>query len=535
MQNGAGTQKLEEALRARGTLRDTHQYVMRFVKAILYLSVSLLPLFAARGETPADDRMAETWVVGQTVDSLTGRPVRVRARFMHSGVSRRADSTGRFVFHTLGTPPGQLQVSRLMYQRQRFDIQPGQVNELQILLSPFHFDGYIHAGPVDVGHVSRIVGYNSVEHLRLGLPLRTSGRLSDTWQATAYAAYGMRDRQWKAGLHIDYQSRKAHRMKIAVGGMDDYQPTDRNAFDNILRNDASTAWDMDWAGGLARQFDSDAWLNRCRQIDLSWSRLIGTCTTMSARLMLGKISYGDALATHAWQRLPGLDYQTLQLSATFDGSRLRTSDGTEQTGQGQYPRITIGVQVETAVVPEDVAHHTLTDGHTGRRTYAEIFLCISQQVDLGHWGQLDYLMTAGHFLGTPPDVRIHHFQGNRTWGYDRYRFSLMDRMQYQATSYAELHTVWNLQGCLLNRLRPLRRLHLHELVQLKAAIGDDGNHLQLDPRLTYSSSSLRTPHLEAGIGLGNILSIASVWYVHRLTRPDRTDGSRQAVLLQITL
>ena len=145
----------------------------------------------------------------------------------------------------------------------------------------------------------------------------------------------------------------------------------------------------------------------------------------------------------------------------------------------------------------------------GYSLYAKLQVLVKQQARLGMGGTLDWAFSAGYIFGEVPHPMLHHFEGNQSYAFDPYRFTLMNNLQYSARGWLSLHALWDGQGVLFNLIPGIRYCRLHELVDFKLAWGD--------------GDLLRSPYTEVGVGIGNIFRVGEVYAIWRLTnRQDLT-------------
>jgi hypothetical protein len=116
-------------------------------------------------------------------------------------------------------------------------------------------------------------------------------------------------------------------------------------------------------------------------------------------------------------------------------------------------------------------------------------------------------------IGKVPYPLLEIMDGNQSYLYDAYRFTLMNSHQYATDKFLTLHAEWNGMGVLFNLIPGVRFLHLRELVECKIAYGglSDGHSF------TDGMQPLTVPYVEMGVGIGNILRLVDIYSVWRLT------------------
>ena len=165
-------------------------------------------------------------------------------------------------------------------------------------------------------------------------------------------------------------------------------------------------------------------------------------------------------------------------------------------------------------------HWQYLEDNARSNIYVHARLMLTQHANLGMGGTLDYAFQAGIVFGEVPHSFLHHFEGNQGYAYDPFRFTLMNNFQYAADKYLALHAEWNGQGILFNLIPGIRYLRLRELVTFKLAYGtysDKHNEVLPFSTLHSSLSTLTTPYVELGCGIGNIFRVLDIHSVWRLT------------------
>ena len=386
--------------------------------------------------------------------------------------------------------------------------------------------GYIPTGTcIDIGNIREILDFGESEYVHLGLPLRTNERLWKNVSLEAAAGYGFHDQRWK-GLG-----------KISIN-----LPTQRR---NILRFEYQDHYIATEVDGMypyyhenffgKRQFDITSFLFRNlytnRQAVNTYSRQrefrIETENDWSDLLeprLYAHVGRWDPWYTERATRnlAPGIlataPYRYQSIGAVFRlswGERKVDGYFLRRYVHSQYP--TLFLSAEAGSVQEQgtrnqeqgLIRFDSERGSGGYSLYAKLQVLVKQRARLGMGGTLDWAFSAGYIFGEVPYPMLHHFEGNQSYAFDPYRFTLMNNLQYSARGWLSLHALWDGQGVLFNLIPGIRYCRLHELVDFKLAWGD--------------GDLLRSPYTEVGVGIGNIFRVGEVYAVWRLTnRQDLT-------------
>ena len=398
--------------------------------------------------------------------------------------------------------------------------------------------GYIPTGTcVDIGNIREIVDFGESEWVHLGLPLRTNERLWKNVSLEAAAGYGFHDQRWKGLgrvsinlptlrrniLRIEYED---HYITTEVDGMYAYYHENyfgkrrfdltallfRNLYTNAQavntysrQREFRIETENDWSDLLETRLYAhvgrwDPWYTEHATRNLAPGILATAPYRYQTIGAVFRLSWGERKVDgYFLRRYVHSQYPTLFLAAeagSVQDEGLRTQD--KGLNSSDYDFLAGG----DAYVPG----HSVTGGYS---MYAKLQVLVKQRARLGMGGTLDWALSAGYIFGNVPYPMLHHFEGNQSYAFDPYRFTLMNNLQYSARGWLSLHALWDGQGVLFNLIPGIRYCRLHELLDFKLAWGD--------------GDLLRRPYTEVGVGIGNIFRVGEVYAIWRLTnRQDLT-------------
>lgn len=367
--------------------------------------------------------------------------------------------------------------------------------------------------PIDIGDITELVQYRQSEGLHLGLPLRTNEKLWKNVSIGGYLAYGFHDRAWKGGGNIQILLPTQRRHILRGSYEDHYVWSEVDYTDQWLRENNLGRKSMNLTMALFNSlYTNPHALNssvRQREVHISmesdWTNILEGYLDVR----LGKMGYGKPSV--GYYNMPAYRYSSF--TAAF---RLGWN---ERKVDYYFKRLHIHSNYPIVYLAGEVGSYR-TNTMEQDALYAKLTLSISQHLNLGLWGELNYAIQSGIIGGNVPYPLLKAFNGNQTYTYEPYRFTLMNQWQYAADKYILLHANWDMNGILFNRIPGIRYLRLHELLELKAAYGDlSSKHSQVLPFPT-KVQNLNIPYVELGIGIGNILRVAEVYAVWRLTHWD---------------
>ncbi|MCQ2310852.1 MAG: DUF5686 and carboxypeptidase regulatory-like domain-containing protein [Paludibacteraceae bacterium] len=367
---------------------------------------------------------------------------------------------------------------------------------------------------IEIGNLSELIHINPQERVRIGLPLRTSPKLWKNVCLEAYAACGIGDHAWKGAGTVYWNMPTLRRNMLQIRYADEYIYSEISDFDRLMRENAVWSPQMGITTAMVKSLYNGSHtynsMSRMREgklvWDSDWSDKLETRVTLS----LGRLGYGEP--THYYGAQPSFFFTKLHTVFRLSWE--------ERKIDVFCRRIHVHNHLPVLFLGAEMGSYRL-DGRDQYDVYGKLNVMLRQTLPLGAGGELQYMFEAGLVLGAVPFPLLNIFDGNQSYAYDPYRFTLMHNYQFAADRYLLLHTEWNGQGCLFNLIPGVQVLRLRELASFKIAYGGLGN--RHDERLAMPQGWLRdlnTPYVEVGVGLGNILRVADLMSVWRLTHRD---------------
>lgn len=371
--------------------------------------------------------------------------------------------------------------------------------------------GYIPTGTcVDIGNILEIADFGESEYVHVGLPLRTNGRLWKNVSLEAAAGYGWHDQRWKGLGRISINLPTQRRNILRAEYQDHYISTEVDDFYRYHHENSFGKGRWDLTAWLFRNLHTNRnavnTYSRQRQFELraesDWSKMLET--NLYIRAGRWDPWYTEQATGNLSAHIAGCpSYRYQSLGGVFRlGWGERKVDGyfLRKYVYGHYPTLFIGAEAGS---------WTPVAGDSRYNLYAKCQIMVKQHAQLGMGGSLDWAFAAGYIFGNVPFPMLHHFEGNQSYAFDPYRFTLLNDLRYSSRAWLSVHALWDGEGVLFNLISGVRYLHLHELVEAKAAWGD--------------GEIFRHPYTEVGVGIGNILRVGEVYAVWRLT--NRRDTS----------
>lgn len=387
---------------------------------------------------------------------------------------------------------------------------------------------------VDFGNAAEIADINKQEGLHLGVPLRTNEKLMKNVCLEACAGYGFRDHAWKGSGAVHFQLPSPRRNILTLKYSDGYIYADYDYFDRLKRENIAWCKDMNIGSRFTRGFyhGEDMYNAAVRNRELllesenDWTPNLETLF----RVSIGRRGYNEP--THDYFAQPS--YRFASVSATFRiGFNERKTDL-------YFQRIHIYNTLPVLFVNAELGSYQL-DGMPTYDMYGKLRLLLRQRVNLGVMGRLDYQLEGGLVLGKVPYTMLKVFPGVESYGFNPERFALMYNFTYAADRYLQLMAEWNGRGCLFNNIPGIRYLRLRELLVLKTCWGGmNDKHSEVIPLPSLQDGtprvqSVQVPYVEFGFGVGNILRVANVYAIWRLTHRNDPVGLKWGIKVKFVI
>lgn len=376
------------------------------------------------------------------------------------------------------------------------------------------FSGYMPTGrhsKFDIGPVSSIWSYNSLEGSRFRLGGMTTAQLSRRWFGRGYVAWGTRDHRWKYSAEVEYSfiDKKLHSREFPMRSLrmtssyDVYRPGMSfygNAADNFM---------FSWR----RMKDDHAAYRRLNRLDFIWETR--TQFSVDFALMNDRLSSARTMPFILGSGTP-LDHYDQNVAQI----ELRYAPG-EKFIQGRTKRIPVNFDA-----PILTLRHAFSPGgflgsrYTVNRTEVEV----EKRFWLSAFGHMDISVAGGHVWGAAPFPSLLIPNANNSYVIQPRSFALLNPMEFICSTAAQWELSYRADGALLNLIPLVKKLHLRETVSWRGWWGrlDDkfrpGNNRRLlqFPANTAVLTPDRTPYMEISCGLENILRVLRLEYVWRL-------------------
>ncbi len=371
------------------------------------------------------------------------------------------------------------------------------------------FSGYIPIKDViEIGDFYTFYNYNQVEFGRFKFGLRTHEKLSKHFYASAYAAYGLRDAQWKYGGELRFSLGKQTGKRTHFGADYSYDIQQVGRSENQIVIDHLFSSFMQIGQGSSRQYVNDFE----GYVEKNWAPGFVT-----------RLSYFHQTYT------PTLDNNYIRLTETgFDTVANYMASGLGITFKFRYLENNVkGKMVERRVMqlpflrfPEIAFDFRFADKNVlgSQFDFQKLKLQIQQKVRAGKAGYFHYLIAGGKTFGTVPFPFLDIPYGNQLLLNDDRAFNLMQFMEYGADQYVEFNLQHHFEGMIMNRIPLIKKLKWRSFVFAKGYFGSlsaqNSQSVHLFPK---GMTEFPSQYYEVGFGFENIFKFARMDFTWRLT------------------
>ena len=508
------------------TMRTPHDINLNFLKN-LYINQSFTKDSVGNRHKTYDDVLIEMQIVAGTPE-FYGRKTSFYDNFSYD---RRDDL--KDYYHKLGTDFNITdsigQTAEFWNEKRMVPLSPveesmGEMTTTMRKIPLFYWgekfirlmeSGYVTTGnpsKFDFGPLNTILSFGSVEGVRIRLGGMTMAALNPHLFLSGYVAYGTKDRRWKYSGKIEYSfPRKkrysyewprhgfymSYRHDIDKVGQEYLYTNQDNIFLSLTRKSSNLATYKTTAKAgyvleLRNNFSLEAGGKFTRQESTPWLQFI---------LPSGKV-------------LPNYRQASFNIS-------LRWAKG-EKFIQGRSHRLPVNMdpwifQIIHEFGPKGLFGAAYTTNLTE--------LTIQKRFWLSAFGYIDLIAKAGKIWSSVYYPDLMWPNANLSYTIQQGSYSLLDPMEFANDSYGALHFNYFGNGVLFNRIPGINRLKLREVLTFKGLMGTLSH--RNDPRynkdiISFPDDALaqkmkKTPYMEVGVGIDNILSVLRVDYVWRLT------------------
>lgn len=391
--------------------------------------------------------------------------------------------------------------------------------------------GYVRTGDpskFDVGPLNTLISGNTVEGMRLRLGGMTMSGLNPHLFAKGFVAYGTKDKKWKYKADIEYSFTKKKRHSyewprhgfygsysydLDMIGQHYLFTSQDNVFLSLKRKESILVTYRRQAKGgyvleLPNNFSVEAGVNHEIQQATQWL----------------PFTYSDGRSDRRYTQ------------SSFNVS-VRFAPG-EKFIQGRTLRVPVNMDAWIL----QFTHEFGPKGFLGADfTLNRSELSVQKRLWLSAFGYTDIILKAGKIWSTVPYPALMWPNANLSYTIQPESYSLMNAMEFANDQYASLDFTYFGNGILFNRIPLLKKLKIREAFTFKGLIGSlsDKNNPEKNKEIyqfpidAHPRIMGKTPYMEIGAGLDNILTFLRVDYVWRLTYRDTPGCDKSGVRISL--
>ena len=383
--------------------------------------------------------------------------------------------------------------------------------------------GYVDVGNVEIGSIGEMFNTNKIEGLHLGAGLRTSKEISEQWVLSWIVGYGFKNSRPTYGAGVGYKFKSPMRRTLEVNYTDRLMKIGED--ENILylyENMLSTSETNIIAQLFKREEIDELYYNKKIQLRYNNEWFTGMQTTLqfTAQRQESPKYYPF---TQGGESVDEVHLQELSLDFRLSWREKFIDDGLQRMYLTTY---------------HPIVHFTVAGGATQvgdkRSMYARLHSTLKHRFYLGQT-KLDVAVEDGIYFGKLPYSALNIARGNKTYGFYRYDFNLMNYLEFVCDKYVYVHADYQLDGLLFHKLPAVYKLGLREVVGAKMMYGGLGKRHEDMLDLPEGVGGPTKPYVEVNVGIDNILRFFRVDAVYRVVGDSRDGAPRWGVRVQFAV
>lgn len=366
----------------------------------------------------------------------------------------------------------------------------------------------------DFGPIDTFLSHNVTEGWRVSVGGMTTANLNKNLFGRGLVAYGFHDKKWKYKAELEYSflPKKYHAREFPI---------------NCLR--ASYSYDINHLGQHSLNNAETNLLNSFKRID----------SNLSTYQRLGKLEYNIEWMNHMSIKA-GLTYQRQESSAfvpfiASDGSTVNSYTQNNFRIEWRYAPNEKFVQTYNERRPINREGLVFTVAHTfGPKgvlgsdfTLNMTELSVQKRFWLSMFGVTDFLLKGGKIWSQVQFPALLWQNANTSYTVQNETFCLLNPMEFALDQYVSLDFRYNMQGLIFNRIPLIKKLGLREIVSFRGFWGSltkKNNPAYNENLYRFPDADTKemgkTPYMELGVGVANILTFLRLEYVWRLSYRD---------------
>lgn len=386
---------------------------------------------------------------------------------------------------------------------------------------------YFHVWQIDIGPVLNMFRYNLYEGATPRLSLRSGKRFSKNFTFGGYYGYGFNDHKHKYGGGLEWKFGKEKHHYLA---MHYDNKAERIGYDDLHITDENRVHELDHLFNSMFMTKRYPTLMQHTRLKAEYAyekpglkfRTEAKADRIYANQYLDFIQNGSSSQT--WEKLQHMNLLSLK-------AELRLSWHEKILDQyfhrmylaSQYPIITISAEGGYAELGNQISF------------YGRFGLYARQNVNIG-FGKLQWAFQANAIAGDVPYPLLIMSKSSRVGYYAVADFSLLNQMEFMSDLYASLNIRYQTRGYIFGYIPVVQRLGIRENIVFNIGYGTlRKSHTRMSEIPSFVKDFKNMPYIEAGFGFSNILHIADIEFIWRITHRDNPAGSNFGVRWRVGL
>jgi hypothetical protein len=365
---------------------------------------------------------------------------------------------------------------------------------------------YLGVKKVDLGPITSLVSYNTVEGIRVRAGFRTNLKFNKNWRFSGWGAYGFEDKRFKYKGEVEYFFSKNPFRRLSVSYVNNtFQPgfaLKSIPPDHYLLSFRRTpGTNMFYVQNLGVKY-SHEWFN-------------GFSNSFEVNLRDISATRFNTLI-HAVTK----EVEDVVVDNSFSiGARFSLN---ERFLQGEYMRKPI--KTSAPILKMKYTYSSPMFGSDYE--YHKLFLRLEKRFMPGILGFTDVEIEGTKIWGKVPYPLLIIHRGNETISYEKNSFNMMNFMEFASDQSVGVFVEHHFNGLLLGFVPVVRNSKMRVVISGKMLVGSvsEKNRNIDDPELILKPERLGglvgTPYLEGSAGIENIFNIFRIDMVQRFTYLD---------------
>lgn len=374
--------------------------------------------------------------------------------------------------------------------------------------------GIKELGPLEIGPVYNLVSRNPVEGTRFRLTLGTTPRLFKNIYLQAYLAYGLNDERFKYYGSALWLLKRNPRMYVYAEYKHDLDNSNNQydasgSFDNVfsrIGRKKGVPWKLAFVDKQRLEF-FNSHFNGFSYLLSAERRQFTPYDPLPANGIF--YTSDSSSSSSVGSNELGLEIRYAHREQFVEGNYYRTSLGTK------YPRVKAYIG-QGLITP-----------FGGNYRYTKLRISVSDDQPIPHFGSLYYNVFAGKTYGTLPYSLLEIHPGNEFYYYNSRAFNMMYRYEYISDRYAGLILEHSLGSLFFKYIPCVKKMKVRTFWNAKGVYGGlTLANRELNMNRGYNFQTLtRSPYLELGTGVENILKVLRVDFIWRVLPTPRATES----------